>query len=355
MRARVRGSGGEPWQHRLRLLRGEPRHLLGRRRGGRLLRRVHREHVGHARDGARRVRRKDPRRLVVRAHTDGDRSVDHVSASSRREDPARSGGRSLPEPTRDESARPRDRLPRGGRPGDHRRGHRRARHGDRTGVPHQHRCPGERLRHPSVRRRQERAHERDAAPADVRVGHELRRRRRLPRGRCPSQHAVPRDRRAAGRNDGDDQPDRERRRRHRRRRGHQGHGDHVQPRARTGAAARARDDRRAPAVDAISRGQPHRVERPGRRLGRQDEPRDDRVLRRLRSPADPADPRARQRVRRRAVSQSLRRRRGGAAVAHRRRGRRYRAHVGPGRRRPARRRRSRAVRSWSSCRTGRSS
>ena len=73
------------------------------------------------------------------------------------------------------------------------------------------------------------------------------------------------------------------------------------------------------AVDAIARGEPHRVELPGRSLGRQDEPRDDRVLRRLRAPADPAGPRARQRVRRpcaiaTATTASRRRRRGASSA-----------------------------------------
>ena len=130
------------------------------------------------------------------------------------------------------------RLPGRGHDGDDRRcSHQGHRH--RRGFPHHVHRARRGLRHLPVRRRQDRADERDASLADDFLGNELRRRRCFRDRRRPRGPAVRRDRRGAERDPGDDQPDLGHRRRQRRRGGAPGPAVDVHDRRRPGTPAHA--------------------------------------------------------------------------------------------------------------------
>ena len=150
------------------------------RRRGRVLRGVHREHVGLAGLDHRRARRQSlPIDGFARIPT-GQGQTHHVRAADRTACCSRTRSRSC---SSRGSARRSTELP--GR--HHARGHRdrrrRPRHRPRPRVPHHDLGADRRVRHLPLRRRQLGRDERDAAPADLGVGHELRRGRRVPQER----------------------------------------------------------------------------------------------------------------------------------------------------------------------------
>ena len=214
-RGRTRASLG------CELLRGRPgHHHRARRRRGRLLRRVHRQHVGHAADRRRRLRRLDARPLDLRLPAQGLRPEHHLHAALGRGHPAPARSRSSSSRTSRTPAPDRgsDHLPVERHAGHHEPRRRDARHRHRHRVPHPHdrarssRTTSSRTAAARARSRaprcscRRRRGTRTTSPSTA-IGH----------GARPHRRAVHRDRRAAGRDAGHHQAGRRHRGRHGRR------------------------------------------------------------------------------------------------------------------------------------------